>query len=119
MNLKKEYIFIIINYITLSICWLIFESGISLNGGFWTYLGLLNLLIHTILIIGGECIIYCIFSIKNEIKATLKVISISMIINMFLYVFYSSNYFIVPLSINQIVGVIIAAIIIFYRNRQI
>ena len=73
MKLKKEYIFIIINYAILIICWAIFDSRIILmDNNILEIIGLINVLIHTLLMFGGEGVIYCIFATKNNFRLSIK-----------------------------------------------
>lgn len=112
MKLKKEYVFIIINYIAFFLCWIIFDSGIaSMDNRILCITGLLTVIVHAILLLGGEAIIYCIFSLKNNVRIVLKVLLISLFINIGInIVSYSVNFFIVCISINQVIGVIIGRI---------
>ena len=73
-------------------------------------IGLVNLLIHTLLILGGEGLIYCIFSSKNDPQLVFKVLVISVFINIYISIIKSEFYIIIYLSINQIVGIIIGRI---------
>ena len=117
MKLKKEYIFMIINYAIIIICWILFESGIALmDNKILGIIGLVNLLIHTILIFGGEGLIYCIFSSKNDSKLVLKVLLISLCINMFMNIVTNINAIIIYLSINQIIGFVVGRI--FYKRKH-
>ena len=111
MKLKKEYIFIIINYTVFIVCWILFDSGIALiDNNILKIIGLVNLLIHTLLILGGEGLIYCIFSLKNEPQLVFGVLAISIFINICISIFIGMSYIIIYLSINQIVGIIIGRI---------
>ncbi len=119
MKLKKEYIFIIINYAIFSMCWILFKSGIILkDNSILEIIGLVNLLIHTILILGGEGIIYCIFSSKNDFKLALKVLVISLFINFCISILTNVNDIIIYLSINQIVGFVIGGIYNKIKHRK-
>lgn len=105
MKLKKEYIFIIINYSIFIVCWILFESRIILkDNNILEIIGLVNLLIHTILILGGEGVIYFIFSSRNDSKVVFKVLLISLCINMCINIITSVNAIIAYLTINQIIG---------------
>ena len=73
-------------------------------------IGLVNLLIHTLLILGGEGLIYCIFASKNDPQLVFKVLVISIFINICIRIFIGVSYIIIYLSINQIVGIIIGRI---------
>lgn len=112
MKLKKEYIFIIINYAIFSMCWILFKTGIILKDNYiLEIIGLVNLLIHTILILGGEGVIYYIFSSKNHPQLVFKVFIISIFINICISIFIGGmSDIIIYLSINQIVGIIIGRI---------
>lgn len=111
MKLKKEYIFIIINYSIFMVCWILFESGIALmDNKILGIIGLVNLLIHTILIFGGEGVIYFIYSSKNDSKVVLKVLLISLCINMCINIITSVNAIIAYLTINQIIGFVVGRI---------
>ena len=112
MKLKKEYVFIIINYVIFFLCWIIFDSGIALmDNRILCVTGLLTVLVHALLLLGGEGIIYCIFSLKNNARLVLKVLLISLLINICINIVSTSvNFFIVCISINQIIGVIIGRI---------
>ena len=115
---KHELIFLIKNYIIFVICWLIFESGISLyDNNILQIIGLINLLIHTILILGGEGVIYCILTIKNDSKYVFKILVISIIINICISIITRGvNSIIIYLSINQIIGTIIGRVIKIIKN---
>lgn len=111
MKLKKEYIFIIINYAIFIVCWGIFKSGIALsNNDIWIIISLVNLLIHTILILGGEGLIYCVFSSKNAPQPVFKILVISIFANIFIGIITNMNDIIIYLSTNQIIGVIVGRI---------
>ena len=115
---KHELIFLIKNYIIFVICWLIFESGISLyDNNILQIIGLINLLIHMILILGGEGVIYCILTIKNDSKYVFKILVISIIINICISIITRGvNSIIIYLSINQIIGTIIGRVIKIIKN---
>ena len=109
--MRKEYIFIVINYAIFFLCWALFKSGISLtDNDILVTIGLVNLLIHTLLILGGEGLIYCIFSSKNEPQFVFYVLVISIFINICISIFIGMSDIIIYLSINQIVGIIIGRI---------
>lgn len=115
MKLKKEYVFIIINYTIIFLCWIIFDSGIARED---IIIGLLTVLVHVLLLLGGEGIIYFIFSLKNDARVVLKVLSISLFINVCIYALSSSsNYLIGYILLNQIIGVIIGRICCKIKNR--
>lgn len=119
MILKKEYIFLIVNYIIFIVCWGIFKSEIILkSNNLLEIIGLINLLIHTVLIFGGEGIIYCIFSTKKDLKVVLRILLISMTINICMSIISNGSAIIIYLSINQIIGVIIGRVISFFRNKK-
>lgn len=53
-KLKKEYVFLIINYAIFFVCWAIFKSGIALSDNEVLFIiSLINLLVHALLILGG------------------------------------------------------------------
>lgn len=109
--MRKEYIFIVINYAIFLVCWALFKSGIALtDNDILVTIGLVNLLIHTLLILGGEGLIYCFFSLKNEPQLVFCVLVISIFINICISIFIGMSYIIIYLSINQIVGIIIGRI---------
>ena len=109
MKLKKEYVFIIINYTIFFLCWIIFDSGITLkDNGILCTIGLLTLLVHGLLLLGGEGIIYWRFASKNNSRIVVKILLISLLVNISINTLSSSvNYIIVYISLNQIIGVII------------
>ena len=109
MKLKKEYVFVIINYTIFFLCWIIFDSGITLkDNGILCTIGLLTLLVHGLLLLGGEGIIYWRFASKNNSRIVVKVLLISLLVNISINILSSSvNYIIVYISLNQIIGVII------------
>lgn len=109
MKLKKEYVFIIINYTIFFLCWIIFDSGITLkDNGILCTIGLLTLLVHGLLLLGGEGIIYWRFASENNSRIVVKVLLISLLVNISINILSSSvNYIIVYISLNQIIGVII------------
>ena len=109
MKLKKEYVFIIINYTIFFLCWIIFDSGITLkDNGILCTIGLLTLLVHGLLLLGGEGIIYWRFVSKNNSRIVVKVLLISLIVNISINILSSSvDYIIVYISLNQIIGVIL------------
>lgn len=119
---NKEYKFLIINYSILIICWIIFDSGIALkDNNILDIIGIINLLIHTMLLFGVEGIIYCIFSVKNEIKLALKIMFISAFINIFISIISgesSISSITTVLSINQIIGTIIGIMIKFFKEKK-
>lgn len=108
MKFKKEYIFIIINYAIFIVCWGIFKSGIALsNNDILVIISLVNLVIHTLLILGGEGLIYCIFSSRNDPQLVFKVLVISILTNICIGIITDMNEIIIYLSTNQMIGVII------------
>ena len=118
MKLKKEYFFIIINYVILIICWTLFESRIILmDNNILEIIGLINVLIHTLLMLGGEGLIYCIFSSKNDLKLSIKILGISICINLFLIIIYGINDIVIYLLINQIIGFCVGRI--YYKIKHI
>ncbi len=111
MKLKNEYIFLITNYAIFIVCWIIFKSGIILKDNIiLEIIGLINLLVHTILIFGGEALIYFIFSFKNDLKLVLKLMLISLLINIFINIVTNQSILIIYVSINQIIGFIVGRI---------
>ena len=119
IKLKKEYIFIIINYAIFFVCWALFKSRIALtNNDILVIIGLVNLLIHTLLILGGEGLIYCIFSSKNDPQLVFKVLVISVFINICISIITNMNEIAIYLSINQIVGIIIGRIYHKIKYKQ-
>lgn len=119
IKLKKEYIFIIINYAIFFVCWALFKSRIALtNNDILVIIGLVNLLIHTLLILGGEGLIYCIFSSKNDPQLVFKVLVISAFINICISIITNMNEIAIYLSINQIVGIIIGRIYHKIKYKQ-
>ena len=111
IKLKKEYIFIVINYALFFICWVSFKSGISYSDNdILSIMGLVTLLIHTLFIMGGEGIIYCIFSSKNKPQLVFKILVISIFINICISIIIDISDIIIYLSINQVVGIIIGRI---------
>lgn len=117
--MKKEYIFIIINYAIFFVCWALFKSGIGLtDNDILVSIGLVNLLIHTLLILGGEGLIYCIFSSRNDPQLVFKVLEISIFINICISIIIGMNDIIIYLSINQIVGIIIGRIYHKIKYKQ-
>lgn len=118
MKLKKEYIFIIINYAILIICWAIFDSRIILmDNNILEIIGLINVLIHTLLMFGGEGLIYCIFATKNNFRLSIKVLVISMCLDLFIIVIYKMNDIIIYLLINQIIGICVGRIYYKIKHR--
>ncbi len=118
-KLKKEYIFIIINYTIFFVCWALFKSGIALtNNDILVIIGLINLLIHTLLVLGGEGLIYCVFSSKNDPQLVFKVLVISILINICISAIIGISDIIIYLSINQIVGIIIGRIYHKIKYKQ-
>ena len=114
--MKKEYIFIIINYAIFFVCWALFKSGIGLtDNDILVSIGLVNLLIHTLLILGGEGLIYCIFSSRNDPQLVFKVLVISILTNICIGIITDMNEIIIYLSTNQMIGVIIGRI--YYKIK--
>lgn len=109
MKLKKEYVFIIINYIIFFLCWIIFDSGITLrDNGIWCIIGLLTVLVHGLLLLGGEGIIYFRFASKNNARVIVKVLLVSLLVNICISILsHSVDYIVVYISLNQTIGVII------------
>ncbi len=119
MKLKRDYIFIIINYTIFIVCWGIFKSGIALsNNDILVIISLVNLVIHTLLILGGEGLIYCIFSSRNNPQLVFKILVISIFINICISIITSMNEIAIYLSINQIVGVVIGRIYYKIKYKQ-
>lgn len=117
--MKKEYIFIVINYAIFFVCWALFKSGIAYtNNGILFTIGLVTLLIHTLLILGGEGIVYCIFSSKNEPQLVFKVLVISIFVNICISIIIGMSDIIIYLSINQMVGIIIGRIYHKVKYKQ-
>lgn len=118
--MKKEYIFIIINYLIFFICWALFKSEIALSDNEVLFIiALINLLVHTLLILGGEGLIYCIFSSKNEPQLVFKILVISILINLYISIVIGSiSDIIIYLSVNQIVGTIIGRIYHKIKYKQ-
>ena len=109
--MKKEYVFIVINYAIFFVCWTFFKSGIALTDkDILVTIGLVNLLIHTLLVLGGEGLIYCIFSSKNNPQLVFKVLVISILINICISLIIGMSDIIIYLSINQIIGIVIGRI---------
>ena len=120
IKLKREYIFIIINYTIFFVCWALFKSEIALTDNEILFIiSLINLMVHTLLILGGEGLIYCIFSSKNEQQLVFKVLVISILINVYISIVIGSiSDIIVYLSINQIVWTIIGRIYHKIKYKQ-
>ena len=120
VKMKKEYIFIIINYLIFFICWALFKSGIALSDNEVLFIiSLINLLVHTLLILGGEGVIYCIFSSKNEPQLVFKVLVISILINVYISIIIGSiSDIIIYLSLNQIIGTVIGRIYHKLKYKQ-
>ena len=118
-KLRKEYIFIIANYAIFCVCWALFKSGIAYTDNNILFIvGLVTLLIHTLLILGGEGIIYCIFSSKNEPQLVFKVLVISIFVNICISIFIGTSDIIIYLSINQILGIIVGRIYHKVKYKQ-
>ena len=116
MKFKKEYIFIIINYAIFIVCWGIFKSGIALsNNDILVIISLVNVVIHTLLILGREGLIYCIFSSRNDSQLVFKVLVISILTNICIGIITDMNEIIIYLSTNQMIGVIIGRI--YYKIK--
>ena len=117
--MKKEYIFIIINYTIFFVCWALFKSRIALtDNDILVIISLVNLLIHTLLILGGEGVIYCIFSSRNDPQLVFKILVVSIFINVCISVIIGISDIVVYLSINQIVGIIIGRIYHKIKYKQ-
>lgn len=100
-------------------CWALFKSGIALtDNDILVIIGLVNLLIHTLLILGGEGLIYCIFSSKNAPQLVFKVLVISIFINICIRIIIGISDIILYLSINQILGIIIGRIYHKIKYKQ-
>ena len=110
---------IIINYGIFFVCWALSTSGIGVkNNDKLLDIGLVILLIHTLLILGGEGLIYCIFSSKNDPQLVFKVLVISVFINIYISIITDMNELAIYLSINQIVGIIIGRIYHKIKYKQ-
>mgnify|MGYP006069287587 FL=1 len=119
IKLKKEYIFIVINYAIFFICWALFKSGIAYTDNDILFIvGLVTLLIHTLLILGGEGIIYCIFSSKNEPQLVFKILVISILVNICISIIIGMSDIIIYLTINQIVGIMVGRIYHKVKYKQ-
>lgn len=117
--MKKEYIFIIINYTIFFVCWALFKSRIALtDNDILVIISLVNLLIHTLLILGGEGVIYCIFSSRNDPQLVFKILVVSIFINVCISVIIGISDIVIYLSINQIVGIIIGRIYHKIKYKQ-
>ncbi len=119
IKLKKEYILIVISYAIFFVCWALFKIGIAYTDNDILFIvGLVSLLIHTLLILGGEGIIYCIFSSKNEPQLVFKVLVISIFVNICISIIIGMSDIIIYLSINQIVGIIVGGIYHKVKYKQ-
>ena len=112
MKLKKEYVFIIINYTIFFLCWIILDSGMALKDDrILCIIGLLSVLVNGLLVLGGEWIIYFIFSSKNNSRIVVKVLLVSLLVNICISILsHSFDYMVGYISLNQIIGVIIGRI---------
>ena len=100
-------------------CWALFKSRIALtDNDILVIIGLVNLFIHTLLILGGEGLIYCIFSSKNGPQIVFKVLVISIFINICISIIIGMSDIIIYLSINQIIGIIIGRIYHKIKYKQ-
>lgn len=118
--MKRAIIYLVINYLILSICWTMMRPYfIFHNNNFLQMVAVMAALIQCAFCIGVECIIYCMFTIKETNKNITIMFGISMIINVLLISFDNGLLQIIEyITINQICGVIIGKIIQNIKSKR-
>ena len=119
----KNLLFILLNTILFMFLWSITTSGmIDSNYSVLRWLVIISIFLELILELGGEFIIFSVYSYKSDFKFNYKVIVFIVIVNIIILKLSDSNFsnlIILLMCINQIFGILCGNFIKFMKRKKV
>ena len=110
---KKDIIFVLKNFIIAIFLWYILPKMYIIENQIMQKIFLVGMVLHIVLLFGGEALIYCIYTARQENINNFKVFIVTILIHILLKLILKEGmgYLLFYFGINQFLGFIIGSII--------
>lgn len=110
---KKDIIFVLTNFIIAIFLWYILPKMYIIENQIMQKIFLVGMVLHIVLLLGGEALIYCIYTARQENINNFKVFIVTILIHILLKLILKEGmgYLLFYFGINQFLGFIIGSVI--------